>query len=68
MTLIALSVVLQLVLGLLHGWLPRPVVAIGDQLWALVTAIVALVWALIMLITSIPAVLRAIRVSAARRQ
>lgn len=68
MTLIALSVVLQLVLGLLHGWLPRPVVAIGDQLWAIVTAIVALVWALVMLITSIPAVLRAIRVSAARQQ
>lgn len=68
MTLIALSFLLQLVLGLLHGWLPLPVVAIGDQLWALVTAIVALVWALVMLVTSIPAVLRAIKVSAARQQ
>lgn len=61
--LIAVSVLLQLVLGFIHGFLPRPVVAIGDQLWALVTAIVAIVWALIMLIGSIPAIVNAVRVS-----
>lgn len=65
MILIGLSVLLQLVLGFLHGFLPRPVVAIGDQLWALVTAVVAIVWALVMLIGSIPAVVNAVRVSGA---
>ncbi len=61
--LVAVSVLLQLVLGFIHGFLPIPVVAIGDQLWALVTAIVAIVWALIMLIGSIPAIVNAARVS-----
>lgn len=63
--LIALSVLLGLILGLIHDFLPGPVVAIGDQLWALVTAIIAIVWALIMLIGSIPAIVKAIRVSGA---
>ncbi len=61
--LVALSVVLQLVLGLIHGFLPGPVVAIGDQFWAIIIGIVALIWALIMLIGSIPAIVNAIRVS-----
>lgn len=65
MALIAVSVLLQVVLGLIHGFLPRPVVAIGDQFWALVTAVVAIVWALVMLIGSIPAVVNAVRVSRA---
>lgn len=61
--LIAVSVVLQLVLGFLHGFLPRPVVSIGDQFWALVAAVVAVVWALVMLVGSIPAIVNAVRVS-----
>ena len=61
--LIAVSLLLQLVLGLIHGFLPRPVVAIGDQFWALVTAVVAIVWALVMLVVSIPAIVNAVRVS-----
>ncbi|MCU1443110.1 MAG: hypothetical protein JWQ59_1260 [Cryobacterium sp.] len=63
--LVALSVVLQLVLSFIHGFLPGPVVAIGDQFWAIVTGIVALVWALVMLIGSIPAIVNAVRVSGA---
>ncbi len=63
--LIVVSVLLQLVLGLIHGFLPRPVTAIGDQFWALLTGIVAIVWALIMLIGSIPAIVNALRVSRA---
>ena len=63
--LIAASVLLQLVLGLIHGFLPGPVIAIGDQLWAVVTAVVAAVWALAMLIGAIPAVVNAVRVSGA---
>jgi len=63
MALIAASVVLQLVLGLIQGFLPRVLVSIGDDLWALVTAVVALVWAVVMLVTSVPAIVNAIRVS-----
>lgn len=61
MVLLMLSVVLQLVLGFIHGFLPGPVVAIGDQLWAVVTAVAALVWALVMLIFSLPAIVKAVR-------
>ncbi|MEE2568878.1 hypothetical protein V1638_05640 [Pseudarthrobacter sp. J64] len=61
--LIVVSVVLQLVLGLIHGFLPGPLVSIGDQFWALITVVVALVWALVMLIGSIPAIVNAVRVS-----
>jgi hypothetical protein len=63
--LFAVSVVLQLVLGLIHQFLPRVVVSIGDQFWALVICIVALVWAIVLLIGAIPAVVRAIRASTA---
>lgn len=61
--LLLVSVLLQLVLGLIHDFLPGPLVSIGDQFWALITVVVALVWALIMLIVSIPAVINALRVS-----
>lgn len=61
--LVLLSVVLQLVLGFIHGFLPGVVVSIGDQFWALITGVVALVWALIMLIGSIPAIINAAKAS-----
>ncbi|MFJ4027892.1 hypothetical protein ACIPWF_11110 [Paenarthrobacter sp. NPDC089989] len=61
--LLVISVLLQVVLGLIHGFLPGPLVSVGDQFWALVTVVVALVWALIMLIGSIPAIINALRVS-----
>jgi hypothetical protein len=61
--LLAASVLLQLVLGLIHSFLPGPLVSIGDQFWALVSVVVALVWALVMLIASIPAIVNALRVS-----
>lgn len=62
--LVALSALLQLVLGIIHGFLPGPVVSIGDQFWAIVIGVVSLMWALVMLIGSIPAIVNAIRVSA----
>lgn len=65
---IAMSFVLQLVLGIVQGWLPFIVVSLGDQLLALVFAIVSLVGAVWALVLSIPAVLNAIRVSASREQ
>jgi len=63
MALFAVSFVLQLVLGLIHGLLPRVVVSIGDQLWTLVTIVVSLVWAVVMLVMAIPAIVNAVRVS-----
>jgi hypothetical protein len=65
---IATSFVLQLVLGIVQGWLPFIVVSLGDQLLALVFAIVSLVGAIWAFIWSIPAVVNAIRVSASRKQ
>ena len=65
---IAVSFVLQLVLGLVQGWLPGPVVSLGDQLLALVFAIVAIVGALWAFVWSVPAVVNAVRVSASRTQ
>lgn len=65
---IALSFVLQLVLGLVQGLLPFVVVSIGDQLMALVVAVVAIVGSLVSLVSSLPAVVNAVRVSASRRQ
>lgn len=62
--LVVLSVLLQLILGIVHGLLPGPVVSIGDQFWAIVVGVVALIWAIVMLIGSIPAIVNAIRVSA----
>lgn len=65
---IAVSFVLQLGLGIVQGWLPGPVVSLGDQLAALVFAIVALVGAIWAFIWTIPAVVNAIRVSFSRTQ
>lgn len=61
--LLAISVLLQVILGVIHGFLPGPLVSIGDQFWALITVVVALAWAVVMLIASIPAIINALRVS-----
>jgi len=65
---VAMSFVLQLVLGIVQGWLPFIVVSLGDQLLALVFAIVSLVGAIWAFIWTIPAVVNAIRVSFSRKQ
>jgi hypothetical protein len=59
--LITTSLVLDLVVGFLHGFVPRILVSITDDLGAIVIAIVAIVWALILLIGSIPAIVKALR-------
>lgn len=61
--LVVVSCVAQIVLAFIHGFLPRPVVAIGDQFWAIIITLTALIWALVMLIGAIPAIVRAVRVS-----
>lgn len=55
------SVLLQVVLAWLHGFLPGVVVSIGDALWAVIIAVVALVWAVLSLVGAVPAVLKAVR-------
>ena len=65
---IAVSFVMQLVLGIVQGWLPFVVVSLGDQLMALVFAMVSLAGAVWAFTWSIPAVVNAIRVSASRKQ
>lgn len=65
---IATSFVLQLVLGIVHGWLPFIVVSLGDQLMALLFAVVSLAGAIWAFVFSIPAVVNAIRVSVSRTQ
>ncbi|MBO0810468.1 MAG: hypothetical protein J2P23_00315 [Microlunatus sp.] len=59
-----MSLLLQVVLSFLYGFLPGVVASIGDALWAVVTAIVALVWAVITLIAAIPAIVKAAHSSA----
>ena len=65
MVLLAVSVLLQVVLGLVQGFLPVVLVSIGDDLWAIVTAVVAVVWAVVLLVSSVPAIVNAVRVSRA---
>lgn len=65
---VAVSFVLQLVLGLVQGWVPFILVSLGDQLLAVVFAVVSLAGAVWAFVWSIPAVVNAIRVSGSRRQ
>jgi len=61
--LVSLSMVLQLALGFIQQFLPSVVVSIGDQCWALVTTVVALVWAVVMTIGAVPGMVNAVRAS-----
>jgi hypothetical protein len=58
--LICLSLGLGWVIALVHGFLPGIVVSIGDAAVALVIAIIAAIWLLIMVIGSIVATVKAI--------
>jgi hypothetical protein len=62
MAMIATSFVLNIVVSFLHGFVPLVLVSITDDLGAIVIAIVGIVWALILLIGSIPSIVKAIRV------
>ena len=53
----------NIVVAFLHGLVPIILVSIADDLAAVILAIVAIVWAIILLIGSIPAVVKSIRVS-----
>src|SRR6266511_69527 len=61
--LIVTSLVANIVVAFLHGFVPIILVSIVDDLAAVIFAIVAIIWAIILLIGSIPAVVKSVRVS-----
>jgi hypothetical protein len=61
--LVGTSLVANIVLAFLHGFVPGILVSIVDDLGAVIFAIVAIIWAIVLLIGSIPAVVKAVRVS-----
>lgn len=61
MALTFCSLGLSFILGFLHTWPPGILVSIADAVGALLAAIVLIVWTLLLLIGSIPAILRAVR-------
>ncbi|WP_433310882.1 hypothetical protein [Micromonospora chersina] len=65
LVLLALTTLLcTVVLEFLHQLVPSILVSITDDLGAVVFAVVALIWALVLLIGSIPAIVKAVRTSA----
>lgn len=59
--LIACSFLVTIVLGFLHGMVPGFLASITDSIGAIITAIVAAVWALFFLIGSLPAIIKAFK-------
>lgn len=64
LALLVTSLVCNVVVAFLHGFVPLVLVSIVDTLSALIVAIVAIVWGIILLIGSIPSVVSSIRVGA----
>lgn len=63
--IILTSFLATILLGFLHGIVPRFLVSITDGIGAIITAILAAIWALFYLIGSIPAIIKALRVDKA---
>lgn len=59
--LIATSFVATIVVSFLHGIVPSPLVSITDALAAVIVGILALIWAVVILIGSIGAVIQALQ-------
>ena len=64
LALLLTSVVCNLLIGFLHGLVPLVIVSIVDTLSALIVAIIAVIWGIILLIGSIPSIVSSIRVGA----
>jgi hypothetical protein len=62
--LVLTSLVCNVIVAFLHGFVPLVVVSIVDTLSALIIAIIAIIWGIILLIGSIPSVVSSIRVGA----
>jgi hypothetical protein len=63
--LILTTLLCTIVLEFLHNLVPVILVSILDDLGAVVFAVIAIVWGLVLLIGSIPAIVKAVRVTAA---
>jgi hypothetical protein len=61
--LVVTSLVATIVVAFLHGLVPIILVSILDDLAAVIIAVVAIIWAVILLVGSIPAVVKSVRVS-----
>ena len=53
----------NLVLSVLHGLVPRVLVSITDDIGAIVFAVVALIWGVVLAVGSLPAIVKAVRAS-----
>lgn len=62
--LVLTSLVADVVVAFLHGFVPIILVSIVDDIAAVVLAIVGIIWGVVLLIGSIPAIVKAIRVTA----
>jgi hypothetical protein len=60
------SLVATLVVAFLHGLVPGILVSITDGIGAIIVSIVAIIWAVILLIGSVPAVVKAFRSTVTR--
>lgn len=58
--LILTAIVSNVLIGFLHGFVPGPFVSIADCLAALIVAILGVIWAILFLIFSIPAVVKSV--------
>jgi hypothetical protein len=61
--LILTSFLATIIVAFLHGLVPLPVVSITDALAAIIVGILALIWAIVMLVGSIVAVVQALTTS-----
>jgi hypothetical protein len=59
--LLLTSLVCNVIVAFLHGLVPIPLVSIADDIAAIVLCIVAIIWALVLLVGSIPAIVKAVR-------
>jgi hypothetical protein len=67
MLLFLTSIIATVVIQFLHGLVPRVLMSITDGIGALIALILGLIWALVMLIYSIPAIVKAVRLDRAVR-
>jgi hypothetical protein len=59
--LVATSLVADIIVSFLHGLVPRFLASITDAVAAIVVGVLAVIWAIVLLVGSIPAILKALR-------
>jgi hypothetical protein len=61
--LVLTSLICNIIVAFLHGFVPIILVSIVDDIAAIIFAILAIIWGIVLLIGSIPAIVKAVRVS-----